>query len=171
MLGGGVGQTVLKLVEEWNPSQEYDHERKYQSELQDFLDENLNQSGGGTGFGLDMGGGQEHSVYTERGTSRGDVVVDDVVGIELKRNFSNSQKRKLKGQLSDYGKNYDFVIACACGIDDNDGWIEVKNEFANQQQGLMDMTEYHFVSKKRENFGTGGQSGGDGGILGGGGFF
>lgn len=109
---GGIGSEVWDLVQRWNPSQIHDHERKYQSELQEYLDRELNESSGmGIDFGVGAGGG--HSVSTERGTAYGDVVVDDTVGIELKRNFSNSQKRKLRGQLEDYAESYDFVIACA----------------------------------------------------------
>lgn len=167
MIGGQVGPEVWRLVQGWTPPEVHDHERKYQSELQEYLDEELN--GGGGGMGLGMGGGQSHAVSTERGTAYGDVVVDDTVGIELKRNFSNSQKRKLRGQLEDYGDNYDFVIACACGVEDTDGWREVENKFSGAQRGMMDMTEYRFIIKRRENFG---QGGGDhsGGLLGGDGF-
>jgi hypothetical protein len=90
MLGGGLGGNVLDLVKQWVPSQVHDHENKYQSELQTYLDERLNDQGGGTGLGLEMGGGGGHVVSTERGTSYGDVVIDDTVGIELKRDFTNS---------------------------------------------------------------------------------
>lgn len=164
MIGGGVGPDVLDLVKRWTPSQVYDHERKYQSELQDYLDEQLNEQGGGMGLG--MGGGGGHVVSTERGTAYGDVVVDDVVGVELKRDFSNSQKKKLRGQLEDYGDSYDYVIACACGIEDMDGWRELENKFSNQQRGVMDMTEFAFVYKRRDDMGSG-HGGGDDGILGG----
>lgn len=166
---GGVGSQVWDLVQRWNPSQVYDHENKYQSELQGYLDEALNESG--SGMGLDPMGGGTHAVSTERGTSYGDVVVDDTVGIELKRNFTNSQKRKLRGQLEDYGDNYDWVIACACGVEDTDGWREVEGKFDPNQRGMMDMTEFRFVIKQRENFGTGNSGGGNDGLLGGDGLF
>ena len=174
MLGGDqLGRRVLNLVDQWVPSKEYDHENKYQSELQDYLDDALNDTGG-LGGGLGLGGGSGHYVSTERGTSYGDVVVDDVVGIELKRNFTNSQKKKLRGQLDDYSDNYEFVIACACGVEDMDGWRELESEFQNRQQGLMDTTQFAFVIKHRENMGNrrdkGGNIGGDG-LLGGDGLF
>lgn len=164
---GQLGPQVWDLVQRWTPSQVYDHERKYQSELQEYLDDQLNDSDGGMGFG--MGGQQSHAVSTERGTAYGDVVVDDTVGIELKRNFSNSQKRKLRGQLEDYGDNYDFVIACTCGVEDTDGWHEVENKFSGGQRGIIEMTEYRFIIKHRVNFGESGDSG-NGGLLGGDGF-
>jgi len=82
------------------------------------------------------------------------VVVDDEVGIELKRNFTNSQKKKkLRGQLEDYADNYSFVIACACGIDDMDGWRELEDKFSNRQRGMMNPTVFHFVIKRREDMG------------------
>lgn len=180
MLGGDqLGQQVLNHVERWVPAQKYGHENKYQSELQDYLDDALNNQGGMTGMGLGMGGGSGgHAVSTEHGTSYGDVVVDNTVGIELKRNFSNSQKKKLRGQLEDYADNYDYVIACACGIDDMDGWRELENIFTNRQQGLMDVTQFAFVIKHREDMGDGGRGvsgggrgGGDGGLFGGDGLF
>lgn len=163
---GGIGPDVWDLVQRWNPSQVYDHENKYQSELQDYLDEALNEGGGGMGFGLGGGGGG-YAVSTERGTSYGDVVVNDTVGIELKRNFSNSQKRKLRGQLEDYADNYDFVIACTCGVEDTDGWREVQQKFSAQNRGVMDPTEFRFEIKRRENFGTDNSGRSGGGILGG----
>lgn len=165
---GGIGPDVWNLVRQWTPSQVYDHERKYQSELQQYLDEALNQGGGGMGIGLGGGGGS-HAVSKERGTSYGDVVVDDTVGIELKRNFSNSQKRKLRGQLEDYADNYNFVIACACGIEDTDGWREVQDKFSQGRGGPMDKTEFRFEIKRRENFGTGNSNQGGQGLFGGGG--
>lgn len=177
---GGLGPQVWDLVQKWTPSEVYDHENKYQTELRDFLDQQLNESnGGGMGLGMDgsggsgfgMGGGSGgYAVSKERGTAYGDVVVNDTVGIELKRNFSNSQKRKLRGQLEDYGDNYEFVIACTCGIEDTDGWREVEQKISGGQRGMMDMTEYRFEIKRRDNFGTGHGSD-DGGILGGGGLF
>ena len=86
-IGNPLAGNVLDLVDQWIPSEEYGHEKEYQSELQDYLDEALNQQSGGLGLGMDTGGGGGHVVSTERGTSYGDVVVDDKVGIELKRDF------------------------------------------------------------------------------------
>lgn len=151
MIGGQLGPQVWDLVQQWTPSQVYGHENDYQSELRDFLDENLNSGGRGP-----FAASEDYPVSKERGTSYGDVVVDDTVGIELKRNFSNSQKRKLRGQLEDYGDNYEFVIACACGIEDTDGWHEVKSKFKRGRGGMMERTEYRFIIKERDDFGSGG---------------
>lgn len=131
MFNQQTAQRTLDLIEDWQPAERYDHERKYQSELQEYLRQELNRDQGP--FGGDRG---NHAVSTERGKSYGDVVVDDRIGIELKREFSNDQERKLKGQLQDYRKEYDFVIAVACGIQDMDGWMRVKNEFQSTGLGM-----------------------------------
>jgi hypothetical protein len=76
---GGSEQSVWRVVQDWTPSEVHDHERKYQSEVREYLDGELN--GGERGF--ETGGGQSHAVSTERGTASGDVVVDDTVEIEV----------------------------------------------------------------------------------------
>lgn len=166
MIGGGnqTFQTVIDLVRAWRPEKDYGHESKFQNDLAEFLDEELNeQSGGGIGDMLGGGsGGGNYVVSRERGTSRGDVVVDDTVGIEMKRHFSNSQKKKLRGQLEDYADNYPFVIALACGIDDMDGWRELENKFTGGRGFRMDQTEFTFIVKDRANFGEPHDFGGGG---------
>lgn len=156
-------RTVVQLVEEWRPSEAHGHEREFQSELQKYLEDRLNNERGG-GIGGLVGEGKNFIVSTERGTSRGDVVVDDVVGIELKREFSNSQKKKLRGQLEAYADHYPYVIACACGIQDMDGWRELENKFTNRlgSLGLEQSTEFVFIHKRKENYGTGHGRRGDG---------
>lgn len=42
MIGGQMGPAVRDLVQQWLPTRVYDHERKYQSELQVYLGEQLN---------------------------------------------------------------------------------------------------------------------------------
>lgn len=141
---------TLDLVEEWAPKKAYGHEREFQSELQTFLDERLNESGG-------FGPQQSHAVSTERGRSNGDVVVDDSVGIELKRDLSNSQVDRLTGQIEKYRDEYDSVIICACGIDDMDGWRRLQQNYENAGFGMMNPTQapVSFVHKKKEDYGTG----------------
>lgn len=146
---------VIDLVDAWIPKEEYGHERKFQSELQDHLDYQLNerqQGGGGMGS---FGGGQQRDlpVSTEQGKSRADVVVDDLVGIELKRDLTNSQRKKLDGQIKDYLREYPYVIVCACGIQDKDGWRRLKNDYEGQSGFGMNQQEVVFIHKRKENYG------------------
>jgi hypothetical protein len=122
----------LDTVEAWTLSEKHDHEREFQSELQDYLQHELHRDSGL------MGGQNNHDVSTERGTSRGDVVVDDRVGTEFKRDFSNDQETKPNGQIRDYQKEYDYVISVACGIDDMDGWSRAKKDFQSTGMGMTD---------------------------------
>lgn len=138
---------ILREVNQWVPSKAYDHERKFQDELQDYLDENLNS---GSGDPL-MGSQRDIPVSKEHGKSKADIAVDDSVGIEMKRDLSNSQNKKLRGQIEDYLDNYNYVIVLACGIKDTDGWRKLKNKYQGQRG--FDSGAVEFVWKKKENFG------------------
>jgi len=154
MIGGAqaTADKVESLLNEWVPSEAHDHERKFQSELQEYLDTRLNDSRGV------LDSGEEFIVSTEHGRSKGDVVVNDVVGIELKRDLSNSQTKKLAGQIQSYRDEYEFVFVVACGIDDMDGWRRVKNQY--EQRGLdpmqMEQAPLVFIHKDESRFGTSG---------------
>jgi len=139
-------EDVIREIDAWIPSEEYDHERKFQRELNDFLDKNLNSGGGGL-----MGNQRDIPVHRERGTSRADIAVDDVVGVEMKRDLTNSQTKKLRGQIEDYLDNYNYVIVCACGIKDTSGWRELKNKYMGQRG--LDGGQVVFIWKKKENYG------------------
>lgn len=159
MIGGVSDDEVVRAIQEWVPSNAYGHERKFQSELQDYLDESLN-----SGVGLLDSGGGGVEVSTERGKSRADLAVNDTIGIEMKRNLSNSQTKKLKGEIDDQREEYESVIVVACGIDDMDGWRRVPNKIQRDSIGLQ--APVHFVHKLRDEYGSdsGGRNEG-GGVL------
>lgn len=140
-------EDVIQEVNQWIPSKAYDHERKFQDELQDYLDEKLN-SGGGDPL---MGQQKDIPVSKEHGKSKADIAVDDTVGIEMKRNLSNSQNKKLRGQIEEYLENYDFVIVLACGVKDKDGWRKLKNKYQNN--GGLESKPVEFIWKKKDNYG------------------
>ncbi len=147
MFGGGQKfNEVLDLVELWRPKKEYGHERKFQNELQEFLDTELNEKDRGM-----MANDREDVVSKEHGSSKADIAVNGNIGIELKRDLTNSQTKKLRGQIEDYLDNYPFVIVCACGIKDKDGWRKLKNRYQNR---IGMPGEVVFVWKKKKNYGT-----------------
>ena len=43
MMGGGLCQDVLRMVEDWIPQRSYRSEPKFQNDLQEYLDERLNE--------------------------------------------------------------------------------------------------------------------------------
>lgn len=118
---------VSTAVEDWTPSKAHGHESKFQNELQAYLDKRLN-----AGDRMMIGPSEDIVVEREHGTVNGDVVVNGDIGIEMKRNLSNSQTKKLRGQIEEYQKEYTHVIALACGIDDMDGWRKLKNDYESQ---------------------------------------
>jgi hypothetical protein len=138
---------VLTEIQDWVPTQAYDHESKFQNELKNVLDDRLNDGRGGP-----MGQNRDIPVHTERGTSYADIAVDDVVGVEMKRDLSNSQAKKLRGQIEAYLDSYNYVIIVACGIQDTSEWREMKNKY----QGTVGVNSGYikFVWKKKENYGT-----------------
>lgn len=152
-LGGDqqLARNVASAIEDWTPSEAYGHESKFQSELQGYLDTRLN-----SGNNMMMGGSEDIVVEREHGNVNGDVVVNGTVGVEMKRDLSNSQTKKLRGQIEEYQKEYTHVIALACGIDDMDGWRKLKNDYENQMGMGMnpDDAPVNFIHKPKANYGT-----------------
>lgn len=153
-LGGNqqLAQDVAAAIGDWTPTEAYDHESKFQNELQDYLDERLN-----AGSGMMVGPNEDVVVEREHGNVNGDVVVNGSIGIEMKRDLNNSQTKKLRGQIEEYQKEYTHVIAVACGIDDMDGWRKLKNDYQNQMGIGMepDNAPVKFIHKKKANYGSG----------------
>jgi len=166
MFGGGqLGSQVLRQVENWVPEKAYRKESKFQDDLKEYLEQQLN-----SGSGM-MGQSQTHSIRKERGKSRADVAVDDEVGIELKRAVTNAKLRRLRDQIHDYKDEYPYVIVCACGLQERGKWNELRQEYEGQQGiGLQSGATIRFVEKEKKNGRTfgGGNRGGGGGMFGGG---
>ena len=150
-----LARDVVSAIEEWTPSEAYDHESKFQNELQEYLDHRLNANNN-----MMHDAGKEIIVEREHGNVNGDVVVNGNIGIEMKRDLTNSQTKKLRGQIEEYKKEYTHVIALACGIDDMDGWRKLKNDYENQMGMDMnpDNAPVKFIHKSKSNYGTGDSS-------------
>lgn len=153
-LGGDqqLARNVVSAIEDWTPSEAYNHESKFQNELQEYLDRRLN-----SGNDTMMGTSGDVVVEREHGNVNGDVVVNSAIGIEMKRDLTNGQTKKLRGQIEEYQKEYTHVISLACGIDDMDGWRKLKNDYENQTGMGMnpDNAPVKFIHKPKVNYGTG----------------
>jgi hypothetical protein len=152
-IGGNqeLARSVASYIEEWTPSEDYGHESKFQNELQEYLDHQLNANNN-----MMMGAGGDTVVEREHGNVNGDVVVNGDIGIEMKRDLTNSQTKKLRGQIEEYQKEYTHVIALACGIEDMDGWRKLKNDYNNQTgMGMApDEAPVKFIHKPKANYGS-----------------
>jgi len=85
-----LARDVVSAIEEWTPSEAYDHESKFQNELQEYLDHRLNANNN-----MMLDAGKEIIVEREHGNVNGDVVVNGNIGIEMKRDLTNSQTKKI----------------------------------------------------------------------------
>jgi hypothetical protein len=150
MIGCGLCTEVVRYVEDWIPERSYRSESKFQNDLQDYLDYRVNESGG---VGLGLRGSKQVPVKREHGSVNADVAVGEEVGIEIKRNFTNSKKHRLSGQITDYRKEYSCVVVVACGITDMDGWRELQNEYGGAAGFGMNQGDVHFVHKRKDHFG------------------
>lgn len=147
---GNIKKRTLRLVQDWVPEEKYDREYDYQQDLQQYLDTQLNS-------GSMMGQSSTHVVETEHGQQNADIAVDDTVAIELKQDLTNSDTKKLRGQIDAYQREYDGVIACACGIDDMSGWRRLQSDFADDPIDLgMDSNTapVRFVHKSTADMGA-----------------
>ncbi|WP_096395114.1 hypothetical protein [Halorubrum trapanicum] len=147
---GNIKRRTHELVKDWVPEEEHDREYDYQQDLQQYLDTQLNSGGR-------MGQQSTHVVETEHGQQNADIAVDDTVAIELKQDLTNSNTKKLRGQIDAYQREYDGVIACACGIEDMSGWRRLQNDFADDPMDMgMDpnTAPVRFVHKATSEIGT-----------------
>jgi hypothetical protein len=142
----GLGDRVHRLVQRWIPEKAYQHEKRFQKDLYEYLQAELNNNA--VGF---MAGGQQHTVAREHGRSYADIAVNGEIGIELKHDLSNSQTKKLRGQIETHRQEYASVIVCACGIEDQDGWQRVVNEYSGPQLGFGQGT-VQFVHKHKAEY-------------------
>lgn len=155
---GNIKRRTHELVKDWIPEEEYDREYDYQQDLQQYLDAELNSGGM-------MGQQSTHVVETEHGQQSADIAVDDTVAIELKQDLTNSNTKKLRGQIDAYQREYEGVIACACGINDMSGWRRLQDDFSDDPMDMgMDpnTAPVRFVHKKTSEMGA--QQGGSTGL-------
>lgn len=167
----GVFEDVLGIVEYWVP--ETDHSRKtgFRDELEEFLRSELNQSRNNP---VAMNLGQhEYTIDNTRASDVANITVDGVVGIELVHDFSKQDRETYAGRVQDYSGALDYLVLCACGVDDLSEWQKLKQQYEGRggvHIGLGDDREIAFVHKEKEDFGENPDDvHGSGGLFGGGG--
>ncbi|PTD94874.1 hypothetical protein C9439_00085 [archaeon SCG-AAA382B04] len=145
---------VLKIVENWCPSKSYSHERRFQNELRDYLSERLNSPNQGFG-GLQKK--RNIPVETEKGREiKADILVDETVPIEVKRNLKRRHYRGLDSELSDYLKEFNQVILVICGVEREQILEKIKSKWESTRPGLSPTQgKVDVVVKRKENFGKG----------------
>jgi len=104
MFGGG--PDIVGLVEQWQPEKWYQSEKKFENDLAEYLRQNT---------------GRQTKVRTQ-GRSNIDILVNDQIGIELKRKLTPSKVDRLMGQLGRY--EFTTAIVPVCGTSEN-AWEEL----------------------------------------------
>ena len=104
MFGGG--PDIVGLVDQWRPKKWYQSEKKFENDLAEYLRENT---------------GRQTKVRTQ-GRSNIDILVNDQIGIELKRKLTPSKVDRLMGQLGRY--EFATAIVPVCGTSEN-AWEEL----------------------------------------------
>lgn len=143
MLGRGLFQEVVGLVDEWIPKKNYGHENKFQDALGDFLRNKL------------------HSKYKKRipvnvrKNAHGiqvDVLVNKNIPIEMKRNLSKRHWRDLDSEVGDYLKTYDSLIVVICGVDQEEVIDDLLDKYQRDQFGFTTQNLVVRV-KRKKNYG------------------
>jgi len=101
---------VCKIIENWRPKN-YRSEPRYQADLIKYLRSELNKEN----LLLTR---KDHIVEKGTGPSKVDIDIDKEIGVELKYNLASKPKseiRKLRDQVRDHLKYYEYVFVVLCG--------------------------------------------------------
>lgn len=113
-----IDDLVESIVRDWRPRRRYDREHEYKHELESYLADELNAPNPDPPY----------QVSTHRSREQCDLVVDGVVGVELKRALDERGVERLRDELDDYLARYDVVIVCACGVADVAAWNALRED-------------------------------------------
>jgi len=97
---------VLKIVQEWTPSERFRTEEGYQENLRSHLEK------------------AGHRVRTQRGDSLIDLLVDEKVAVEVKKSPSLAEYDRLFGQIARHCDVYGQVIAVICDVSTGDAFAD-----------------------------------------------
>lgn len=141
MFGGG--PDIVGLVDRWRPEKWYRSEKKFENDLADYLRQNT---------------GQQTTVRTQ-GRSNIDILVNDQIGVELKRKLTPSKVDRLMGQLGRY--EFSTVIVPVCGASEN-AWEDLVQR-TQQETGMGFGQQQEIIPiRKEKNDPTNGGSGNQG---------
>lgn len=129
MLGTGLFDKVVRIINQWRPQKKYPDELKYRDDLMSFIYDKLNDSRGN----IFLGENKNILVRKEDSRSLCDIAVERNVGIELKfgkaGKIRKSEIDRLHGQVGGYRKEYsEGVIIVLVGDVDKFSEAEVRKK-------------------------------------------
>jgi len=102
---GGVYEGIIDFIKEWNP-QKFSNERDYQKNLYEYLSD-LQDKGEIR---------EERRILRERGVNRADIVIDDRIAIEIKKDLKHQPSvDRCVAQIKRMKNEYNFVIVVIVG--------------------------------------------------------
>jgi len=105
-------QSLEEIILNWIPARRYKTEEGYQTELRSILEHK---------YGL--------KVQDEAGPTQVDILVNDSIPIELKKNPKREDFDRLSGQVDRNIEFYGKLIIVICQLETRDLFIEYKNRF------------------------------------------
>jgi len=116
---GNMFDDVINIIEDWKPNEDYPNENNYRDDLMKFLRNELNKPNS-----LALGQPERITIKKDAGRGYCDIVVDNRIGIELKKDLRRKKDvDRLSGQLLDYKKEYEDIIIVLVG-ETNDEWLD-----------------------------------------------
>ena len=105
-------QSLEEIIQNWVPARRYKTEEGYQTELRTVLEHKY-----------------EYIVQDEAGPTQVDILVNDSIPIELKKNPKRDDFDRLSGQVDRNIELYGKIIVVICQLETRDLFIEYKNRF------------------------------------------
>lgn len=137
---------LIELIEGWNP-QIFSNEKDYQKSLYEYLS-NLQDTGTIR---------KERRILRERGTNQADIVIDDIIAIEIKKDLKHQPEvDRCVAQIKRMKNEYNFVLVIIVGEYNNRQHITLLkhelNEFLKNDDifGNEKMIKVIQVKTKRE---------------------
>lgn len=126
---GNIFNRIIRIVEDWEPQEEYSNEDGYRNDLLKYLREELN-------LPSPFGSNEHHKIRKESGRALADIAVDEEVGIELKKDLARqAHVDRLVGQLRRYKKDYDNIIVVLVGETGEEAMDELRDAVNEPQSG------------------------------------
>ncbi|MFQ5978578.1 MAG: hypothetical protein ACE5OZ_10670 [Candidatus Heimdallarchaeota archaeon] len=108
-------KSIVQIIREWVPAKRHRTEGEYQTELRSLLEYKHN-----------------YSVKEEAGSTQVDILVENEIPIELKKNPNRGDFDRLSGQIVRHIEAYGKLVIVLCQLQTRDLFNEYKNRFEEQ---------------------------------------
>lgn len=118
---------VARIIENWTPPRKRSREESYKAELSQYL---RNQNLG--------------KVVEEKGDSKVDILINDTIPVEIKKNPGKAELDRLTGQVKRMIKEYGHIITC---IVEASGSQDLINDFEDLHTDEIQQSKLFIITK------------------------